>query len=79
MRPSALIRGTFAHLRAPAAVCVCAQGRNGLVAWYDAPMTAAAPPEIKCSFCGKSQKDVKKLVAGPTVYVCDECVGLSRR
>jgi ATP-dependent Clp protease ATP-binding subunit ClpX len=33
-------------------------------------------PEIKCSFCGKSQKEVKKLVAGPTVYICDECVGL---
>jgi len=29
-----------------------------------------------CSFCGKSQKEVKKLIAGPTVYVCDECVEL---
>jgi len=29
-----------------------------------------------CSFCGKSQKEVKKLVAGPTVYICDECIGL---
>jgi ATP-dependent Clp protease ATP-binding subunit ClpX len=29
-----------------------------------------------CSFCGKSQKDVKKLIAGPTVYICDECIGL---
>lgn len=29
-----------------------------------------------CSFCGKNQHDVKKLIAGPTVYICDECIGL---
>ena len=29
-----------------------------------------------CSFCGKNQKEVKKLIAGPTVFVCDECVEL---
>jgi len=29
-----------------------------------------------CSFCGKSQRDVRKLIAGPTVYICDECIGL---
>jgi len=31
---------------------------------------------LQCSFCGKSQKEVKKLIAGPTVYICDECIGL---
>ena len=31
---------------------------------------------LMCSFCGKSQKEVKKLIAGPTVYICDECIGL---
>lgn len=31
---------------------------------------------VKCSFCGKSQKQVKKLIAGPGVYVCDECIDL---
>jgi hypothetical protein len=31
---------------------------------------------LKCSFCGKSQKQVKKLIAGPGIYICDECVGL---
>jgi ATP-dependent Clp protease ATP-binding subunit ClpX len=31
---------------------------------------------LKCSFCGKGQKEVRKLIAGPTVYICDECVGL---
>ncbi|MBX9691276.1 MAG: hypothetical protein K2Z81_02760 [Cyanobacteria bacterium] len=30
---------------------------------------------MHCSFCGKSQDDVKKLIAGPRVYICDECIG----
>ncbi len=32
--------------------------------------------KLKCSFCGKGQDEVKKLIAGPTVYICDECVEL---
>ena len=32
--------------------------------------------QLKCSFCGKSQEQVKRLVAGPGVYICDECIGL---
>jgi ATP-dependent Clp protease ATP-binding subunit ClpX len=32
--------------------------------------------DLCCSFCGKSQKDVRKLIAGPSVYICDECVEL---
>ncbi len=32
--------------------------------------------ELSCSFCGKSQKEVRKLIAGPSVYICDECVEL---
>ena len=32
--------------------------------------------ELFCSFCGKSQKEVRKLIAGPSVYICDECVEL---
>jgi len=31
---------------------------------------------LRCSFCNKSQKDVKKLIAGPTAYICDECVDI---
>jgi len=31
---------------------------------------------LKCSFCGKSQKQVQQLIAGPQIYICDECVGL---
>ncbi len=32
--------------------------------------------ELRCSFCTKSQKDVRKLIAGPNVYICDECVDI---
>mgnify|MGYP001616552965 CR=1 FL=1 len=31
---------------------------------------------MSCSFCGKNQREVRKLIAGPTVYICDECIGL---
>ncbi|WP_461210527.1 ATP-dependent Clp protease ATP-binding subunit ClpX [Desulfocurvus sp. DL9XJH121] len=34
------------------------------------------PPELCCSFCGKSQEEVQRLIAGPDVYICDECVSL---
>ncbi len=34
------------------------------------------PANLSCSFCGKSQKEVRKLIAGPTVYICDECIDL---
>src|SRR5262245_21828777 len=36
----------------------------------------ALPKTLHCSFCGKSQHDVQKLIAGPSVYICDECVDL---
>ena len=32
------------------------------------------PKNVRCSFCGKSQESVRKIVAGPGVYICDECV-----
>ena len=35
-----------------------------------------APKSVRCSFCGKSQENVRKIVAGPGVYICDECVEL---
>jgi hypothetical protein len=31
-------------------------------------------PDLRCSFCNKAQHDVRKLIAGPTVFICDECV-----
>ena len=36
----------------------------------------AGDNRLKCSFCGKTQDQVKKLIAGPEVYICDECVEL---
>lgn len=36
-------------------------------------------PTIRCSFCGKSQDDVKRLIAGSDVFICNECVELSVR
>ncbi len=33
-------------------------------------------PRLRCSFCGKSEDQVKKLVAGPGVYICNECIVL---
>lgn len=39
-------------------------------------MTKRADSSIRCSFCGKSQDKVRKLIAGPGVYICNECVGL---
>lgn len=39
-------------------------------------MTKTEDTRLKCSFCGKSQEQVKKLIAGPGVYICDECVDL---
>ena len=39
-------------------------------------VTKASSDKLSCSFCGKSQDDVKKLIAGPSVYICNECVDL---
>lgn len=41
---------------------------------------ARTPSErnIKCSFCGKTQDTVKRIVAGPGVYICDECISLCK-
>ena len=35
--------------------------------------------DLFCSFCGKNQKEVKKLIAGPAVFICNECVQLCSR
>src|SRR5438552_7511701 len=44
-----------------------------------APKREIGKPEYRCSFCGKSQEDVRGLIAGPgPVYICNECVDLGR-
>lgn len=40
------------------------------------PKFGEGSEQLKCSFCGKSQRQVKKLIAGPGVYICDECIDL---
>lgn len=39
-------------------------------------MTAVATKPVNCSFCGKTQEQVRKLIAAPRVYICNECVAL---
>ena len=45
------------------------------IAWQ-ARKTNGKGSDLVCSFCGKSQDEVKKLIAGPSVYICDECIEL---
>jgi len=47
-------------------------------AWYGGgmPKQEKTDRHLRCSFCGKSRDEVRKLIAGPTVYICDECVNL---
>jgi|SRR6266853_721890 len=52
----------------------------------DKPVEREGIPELGiekhilyCSFCGRSQKEVKRLIAGPTVFICDQCVELCRQ
>ncbi len=40
------------------------------------PKSGEGPEQLKCSFCGKNQRQVRKLIAGPGVYICDECIDL---
>lgn len=40
------------------------------------PKNSDSRDDLMCSFCGKSQEEVKKLIAGPSVYICDECIQL---
>jgi hypothetical protein len=49
-----------------------AAGRKGRVTMPD-------PDLLSCSFCGKTQKQVRKLIAGPGVYICDNCIELADR
>ena len=50
-------------------------GVDTAVAWREL-VDRRRENNLCCSFCGKSQREVKKLIAGPSVYICDECIGL---
>src|SRR5262245_42639217 len=53
-----------------------AAGPRAIAASATAEQEPAQPKTLYCSFCGKSQHDVRKLVAGPAVFICDECIEL---
>jgi hypothetical protein len=48
---------------------------DGPMGWRDLFKTSAEE-EVFCSFCGKSRREVRKLISGPKVFICDDCVGL---
>ena len=50
--------------------------RSGPVPWRSEQVKKEHTVNLSCSFCGKSQREVRKLIAGPTVYICDECIKL---
>src|SRR5438552_5427259 len=55
---------------------VSADRHRGTAKEVQVPRIGDGGDLLKCSFCGKSQKQVKKLIAGPGVYICDECIDL---
>lgn len=53
------------------------RGLAALGARVEAAQRGEAPPSLlSCSFCGKTQREVRKLISGPNVFICDECIGL---
>ena len=56
---------------------LCSASREGSRRRYEQGYSRATSKNtLYCSFCGKSQHEVRKLIAGPTVFICDECVEL---
>ena len=47
-----------------------------LEGWTTKPSKRAEAAKVRCSFCGKGQHEVRKLVAGPRAFICDECAEL---
>jgi len=55
---------------------VDATGHRGWLQGVEVQRKGQGGRDLRCSFCGKSQREVRKLIAGPSVYICDECVEL---
>ena len=70
---AAVVGGTFVTVAYIVGVALLARHR-----WRLAQQRAAPAPEgqLTCSFCGKGQDEVRKLIAGPKVFICDECIDL---
>src|SRR5688572_32600491 len=63
----------------PVIECWAGENDTKMFRWHKrrpgAPKSAQAPPDdLRCSFCNKPKGAVRKLIAGPTVFICDECV-----
>jgi hypothetical protein len=54
------------------------ESAGGSRRWLRRDRVRPDPGLLHCTFCGKDQKQVKKLIAGPGVYICDGCVGLAK-
>ena len=54
------------------------ESAGGSRRWMRRDRVRPDPGLLACTFCGKDQKQVKKLIAGPSVYICDGCVGLAK-
>ena len=54
------------------------ESAGGSRRWLRRDPVRPDPAMLHCTFCGKDQKRVKKLIAGPSVYICDGCTGLAR-
>jgi ClpX C4-type zinc finger len=59
-------------------VMKCAGVRNRRKVRMGKVTSSDSKGTLYCSFCGKSQHEVRKLIAGPTVFICDECIELCK-
>jgi ClpX C4-type zinc finger len=55
---------------------VCFKGKYAWLMFRRPPSAKWIDGSLRCSFCGKAKSQAGKLIAGPGVYICDECVGL---
>ena len=72
--PGSRARRVLSHLGVSSAAVK--KGLDGYVGPGKQRRRKRGKVDLACSFCGKSQKQVKKLIAGPGVYICDECIDL---
>ena len=72
--PGSRARRVLSHLGV--SIAAIKKGLDGYVGPGKQRRRRRGKADLACSFCGKGQKQVKKLIAGPGVYICDECIDL---
>jgi ATP-dependent Clp protease ATP-binding subunit ClpA len=72
--PSSRAQRVLSHLGV--SMAAIRKGLDGYVGPGKRRRRKRGKADLACSFCGKSQKQVKKLIAGPGVYICNECIDL---